>query len=263
MQLAEATLDRPGCRVRYRWRPSETGDWWILLHGAGMDGHMFDANFGAVPEGTGLACWDARGHGGSTLAGPFRYLEMLADLEALTVQLGADRPVLIGQSMGGNLAQSYASRHPEGVSRLVLIDCTDNHGALTAVERMALGATGAILGLYPWKAAVLQSARACGTAEATVAYAEGRLSAMGKKRFIEVMDFWRDALDPDPSYQLPAPTLAVLGEKDPTGNIAAAMRAWPAKDPSVTLAVIPSASHNSNMDRPDVVNETIRGFVCG
>src|SRR5690625_1850501 len=101
-----------------------------------MDGHMFDAQLPAVPEDIGICVWDARGHGRSSLDGPFRYEDMVEDLHALIAGLGARAVTLVGQSLGGHLTQSYTDRHPHEVAGIVLINCSDNHGPLTALERL-------------------------------------------------------------------------------------------------------------------------------
>lgn len=44
----------------------------------------------------------------------------VADLEAIRVELGAERWILVGQSWGGALAAHYAATHPERLHRLVL-----------------------------------------------------------------------------------------------------------------------------------------------
>ena len=47
----------------------------------------------------------------------------IADLDALRTRLGLDSVALLGHSWGGLLAMEYAIRHPDRVSRLVLMNC--------------------------------------------------------------------------------------------------------------------------------------------
>ena len=251
------SLVRPDCVIRYRKVPSSDGSWFVFLHGAGVDGHMFDAQLAGLPHDSGAVCWDARAHGSSPLDGPFRYEDMLDDLHALLGTVDATTLTLVGQSMGGNLAQSYVDAHPGTVHRLVLIDCTANHGPISRLELLALRSTGTILRAYPWAMAVRQSARACGVTRQTRAYAERCLRRMGKSRFIEVMGFWHAALRPDPGYGFALPVSMIVGREDRAGNIHEASTALAARDANVRLTVVERAAHNSNMDRPDAVNEVI------
>lgn len=263
MNLVDALLPRPGCVIHYRRRDSTSGRWVVFLHGAGMDGHMFDAQVDALPDEVGVLCWDARGHGRSTLEGRFSYSAMLADLDALLTLTDGGEVILVGQSMGGNLAQSYLESAGADVVGVVLVDCTDNHGPLSRIDRFLLGSVPAVLLLYPWSLTVRQSAAACGTLPSTVDYVAQRLKATGRRRFSEVIGFWREALRPDAAWRSPVPVLAVLGAEDSTGNIAPAMRALADRDPAVRLEVLADASHNANMDRPDAFNALVREFLAG
>lgn len=63
---------------------------------------------------------------GSGLSGPAPEGEYLlehyvADLEELRKHLGVERPILIGWSHGGMVAQAYAAEHPEALSKLILL----------------------------------------------------------------------------------------------------------------------------------------------
>lgn len=66
--------------------------------------------------------YDQRGCGLSDRdATDFSLDAMVADLEAITASLGPEPFPLIGMSQGGAIAIEFARRHPERVSRLVLI----------------------------------------------------------------------------------------------------------------------------------------------
>jgi lipase len=66
---------------------------------------------------------DLRGRGASaTIAGPFGMDAHADDLAAVLDELGAERAVVVGHSMGAFVATTMAARHPERVERLVLVD---------------------------------------------------------------------------------------------------------------------------------------------
>lgn len=75
-----------------------------------------------------LVSYDARGHGESDPAPVgqgYGYPELVGDLEAvLATTVGEERFVLAGHSMGAHTAVTYALRHPERLSGLVLIGPT-------------------------------------------------------------------------------------------------------------------------------------------
>src|SRR5690606_12096170 len=95
--------------------------------------------------------WDQRGHGESSLDVGVRFSasDALDDLRAIIAEAGADKAVLVGHSLGGNLSQDFVRQHPERVAGLVVIDSTWNAGALTGLERFLLKLAAPSLRLIP------------------------------------------------------------------------------------------------------------------
>lgn len=255
-------LARPACRIHYLYRPSASGRWAVFLHGAGADAQSFAPQLKVVPQDIGILAWDARGHGRSQLepGSPFRYEDMVDDLYALLAEHGVEKADFIGQSMGGNLAQTVTRRTPERVDKLILIDCTDNYRRLWPAEKIGLALSKLTLRVWPWWGIVASTAAACGINPKTQVYTAKTMANLGKPHFLEVMDYWSDA-HVDDSHRLGRPTLLVLGALDMTGNIAYAMSIWPLKDRKAKLVLIPWAAHMSNRDQPWLVNRSIRKFL--
>ena len=66
---------------------------------------------------------DQRGHGLSDKPeSGYGFDEVTSDLAALIEAMGLERPVVAGQSWGGNVVIDFASRYPELLSGLVLVD---------------------------------------------------------------------------------------------------------------------------------------------
>jgi 3-oxoadipate enol-lactonase len=73
---------------------------------------------------------DVRGHGGSTWDGtPFSISDLAGDVAAILDALGLRSAHLLGMSMGGSIAMTFAGMYPERVERLVLADTTAWYGA--------------------------------------------------------------------------------------------------------------------------------------
>ena len=225
------------------------------------DGAMFLHQMGALPEDVGIVCWDARGHGSSTLSGPFVYADMVDDLAAVLDEVCGGRAFLIGQSMGGNLAQTLAARSPDRVERLVLIDCADNHASLSLLDRLGLALSAPIIKVTPWRTMIRLASEACAVRSPNVAYTARCMRKMGRRRFAEVMAFGQEALTPDPDAMLPVSTLAILGEHDRTGRVASQLHALAERDTHVTLQVFAAAGHLANMDNPEACSAAISDFL--
>ncbi|RJL23091.1 alpha/beta fold hydrolase [Bailinhaonella thermotolerans] len=68
-----------------------------------------------------VVTFDLRGHGRAAAAGPYTFEAFLGDLTAVTGHLDLpEPPLLVGYSLGADLAVHHAARHP--VAGLVLID---------------------------------------------------------------------------------------------------------------------------------------------
>lgn len=263
MEWEHAVLENRGCGIHYWRRAGSTSKCAILLHGAGCDHRMFDPQLPIFDGSWNLLLWDARGHGLSRLAPDtkFQFDDMLDDLIQLCERHQVSGAVLIGQSMGGNLAQEILRRKPALVSRLVLIDCTRNAGRLSAMDKVMLKLSRSIFRCYPWETLIHQSADACGNTAAVKEYVRGCFSQMKKADFIEVMMSLMTCLREEPQYRFPKPVLLLCGVDDRSGNIRRIAAPWAHSDPNCTLHMIENAGHNSNQDNPHAVNRAIREFL--
>lgn len=94
----------------------------VLLHGLTGHAHIWDHMAPSLAERYHVFAPDQRGHGDTEAATAYTTGEFVDDLEALRGLWRIERFVLIGLSMGGHNALAYTARHPERVSRLVMID---------------------------------------------------------------------------------------------------------------------------------------------
>jgi pimeloyl-ACP methyl ester carboxylesterase len=103
---------------------SQEGVALLLLHGFGNDAHIWDDFAPSVAPYYKTFALDHRGHGDSAWDPERRYDHdaMLADVEAVTAELGIERLVLIGHSLGGRIATLFAGRHPERLAGFVIVD---------------------------------------------------------------------------------------------------------------------------------------------
>jgi pimeloyl-ACP methyl ester carboxylesterase len=97
----------------------------LLLHGFGNEAHIWDDFAPAVSPHYRTLALDHRGHGDSAWAGDVGGYDLdtlVDDVEAVTKELGIERLVLVGHSLGGRVSTLFAGRHPERVAGLVLVD---------------------------------------------------------------------------------------------------------------------------------------------
>src|SRR5215469_4050219 len=117
-------LERPAGNISYQVTGS-AGPMLLLSHGYAATSAMFAGNVAALATTHQVLTWDLRGHGSSDYpVDPASYsgANALADMAALLADLGTDKAVLGGHSLGGYLSLQFALRFPDRVTGLVLID---------------------------------------------------------------------------------------------------------------------------------------------
>ncbi len=138
----------------------------MLLHGwsatADLNWHHC---FGPLAKQFRVLAIDHRGHGrGLRHTGPFTLEDCADDVAALAAQLGIERLIAVGYSMGGPIAQLLWQRHRSLVDGLVLCSTSAVFGStarLRALFRVAAG---------------LSAARATGTVSSLASSALGAVS---------------------------------------------------------------------------------------
>ncbi len=254
-------LSLDGCELRYADSGGD-GVPVVFSHGAGADHVMFDAQRDHLRAlGYRAVTWDLRGHGLSRPAGaPFTAERAIADLRALIGHLRLDRPVLVGQSLGGNLSQALVRRHPELCRALVVIGSTWNTARLSARDHLLLKVAAPSLSMIPAGRLPELMADDCAVTPAARADVRRAFSQLTKREFVEVWRATVSLLDPAPGYRTPVPLCLIRGEQDRTGNIATAMPRWAAAE-GVEEIVVPGAGHIANQDAPEAVNAAIETFL--
>jgi len=96
----------------------------VLVHGLASNCMTWEATACALSNaGHAVVSVDQRGHGRSSKPeGGYGFDDVTGDLHELIQQLGLDRPIVAGQSWGGNVVLDFAARHPAAVSGIVLVD---------------------------------------------------------------------------------------------------------------------------------------------
>jgi pimeloyl-ACP methyl ester carboxylesterase len=96
----------------------------LFLHGGGLTAHTWDLVCLTLRRNYRCLALDQRGHGESAWPpdGDYGTEAYVADIEALVEQLQLHQPVLVGQSLGGVNALTYAARHSDEMTALVVVD---------------------------------------------------------------------------------------------------------------------------------------------
>ncbi len=103
----------------------------VFVHGFSNDRFVWEDAARALPESSRPICYDLRGHGDSgwSIENRYHLFDHARDLAEIYDALGLERAVVVGHSLGGNVATLFASRHPERVRALLLVDTGPALGA--------------------------------------------------------------------------------------------------------------------------------------
>ncbi|GAA3443503.1 alpha/beta fold hydrolase [Planomonospora venezuelensis] len=250
------------------WRDIGTGRPLVLLHGGFTDHGMWDDQIPVLASRYRVIAPDARGHGRSANATePYRLTD---DLAALLRHLDTGPATLVGVSMGAGTAVDTALEHPELVGAVVV------SGAGTSEPYFTDPWT--VRSLAAWHAAM-----AAGDLDASIEgfmlFAAGphrTLDDLGPEVVSRLRRMARDTMSKhtagEPDRLVPVrgtweriadigvPVLAVNGTLDSPDHIGMAERLARTVADGRTASVDGTA-HYPSMERPDVFNEILGGFL--
>lgn len=240
--------------------------WLVFLPGLTADHRLFDKQVERFAAKANVLAWDAPSHGESR---PF-VLDWTMDdianwLFGVLAQEGVERPILIGQSMGGYTAQAFMELHPGVASGFVSIDsCSLQRRYYSGWELAALRHTKLMFLSFPWKTLVRLGANN----NATSAYGRNLMREMmlsyGKREYCELsahgFRILADAVASNRPYEVNCPLMLICGTEDHAGSAKRYNRAW-GKRLGSPVHWVEGAGHNSNCDAPDVVNALIDHLV--
>ena len=260
MSMREQELARPGATIRYWSAGDIDAPLVVFLHGATLDHRAWRPQIDALQHRFRVVAPDLRGHGAST--GPFSFAAAVNDVLALLERQACQRAVLVGLSLGGNIAQEVLRRRPDLVHALVAADTTSN----TAARHPLAGASAAAMlraqAVWAGDGFARQAAQATAIDPRVQQYVLEANANRSNQETIGILTALLDtALRPDENYRLPVPALLVHGEFDPIGDIASTMRAWSRREPLAQYAVVPRAGHASNLDNPAAFTELLTTFL--
>lgn len=124
MPTSLALSSSTGSRLAALEWEGDPGRSFLLVHGLSSNARTW-RGVAEVLSATGhrVVAVDQRSHGASEVTNDgYDFATLAADLRATIEQTGLDRPVLAGQSWGGNVVVETASRHSDTVSAVVGVD---------------------------------------------------------------------------------------------------------------------------------------------
>jgi len=240
----------------------------VCVHGYTSSAQAFNAPARHLRERFHVIAPDVRGHGESAWSpdGAYQYRDQAADLAAIADQLGLERFSLIGTSMGGIIAMTYAEAHPERLAHLIINDIGPD--AETGSQRITQ-----MVGSRPDQFATLEDAMAYRRQVSLIVagrsfedqeeLARGVLRRRGDDRWVWKMDprYIQQRVAQGPPVRpplwpvlqaLPCPTLVVWGEDSDVLSVSQARRMAETL-PKGQLVSVPGVGHAPTLVEPVVL----------
>ncbi|MEZ3453640.1 MAG: alpha/beta hydrolase [Oscillospiraceae bacterium] len=242
----------------------------VFLPGLTADHRLFEKQIEYFEREYRVFVWDAPGHAASY---PFEMTFSLSDkakwLDGILTAEGLNNPVIIGQSMGGYVGQMYSELFPKKLRGFISIDSAPlQRKYLTALELWLLKRMEPVYRYYPWKWLLKSGTNGV----ATTYYGRKLMRDMmtvysgDQKHYAKLAGhgfrILAEAIEADLPYLVECPAMLICGTKDHAGSCIRYSKAWH-KNTGIRLEWIEGAGHNSNTDKPEVVNSLIEEFLNG
>ena len=240
----------------------------VFLPGLTADHRLFAGQVAYFRGKYPLLVWDAPGHAASwPFEMSFSLMNKAGWLDEILRRESFDKPVIIGQSMGGYVGQAYAQQFPAKLRGFVAIDSAPlQREYMTGIEIWLLGRMEPVYRYYPWKALLRTGTNGVAVSE----YGRKLMRAMMKtyegdqERYAQLAGhgyrILAEAVEAGLPYEIRCPALLICGEEDHAGSCIRYNKAWHKKS-GIPIRWIRDAGHNSNTDRPEIVNGLIEEFV--
>ncbi|MGP4017418.1 alpha/beta fold hydrolase [Saccharopolyspora sp. 5N708] len=265
-----------GVRLAYRQTTGRTGETLVLLHGTPSHSYIWRAVIPALEAaGHGVLAYDLLGYGASErpLNRDTSVTAQADLLEEVLAQREIARCTLIAHDIGGAVAQIFATRHPNRLERLMLIDSVsydswpsatwqqiirdhlDDYSAMPQPDFEAMLTRQLTM-------TVTDPTRMSG--ETLEAYLAPHRTALGRASFFEHQVRHYDSTPTQRTAPLlktlTVPTRIVWGAEDRWQPVSYAKR-LAADIPAAHLTIIPNAGHFPMEDNPTRIITEIQTLI--
>ena len=238
----------------------------LFLHAFPLSLQMWDGQEALAPRYR-IVRFDARGFGGSDVGDAMLTMARIADDAAVLIdRLRLGPVILVGCSMGGYAALSFAQKHPSLLRGLVLVDT--RAGADSKDARKGRGdlaakvmKEGAVAALDAFLPKVVGETTKASRAD-VIAKLRDTMLKTSPQGISDGLHGIATRQDSTPLLrEITVPTLVVCGEEDvitPRAEAEILQRGIKGAE----LAMIPKAGHLPSMETPDEFNQVLKTFLA-
>ena len=257
-------------------KPSSCWTLVLFIHGIGGNATNWETQLTALANSYNVAALDLRGYGNSKLGDlQTRIEDHCDDILKVMQHFGARKLVLVGLSMGSWIATSFAMRHPQLLSGLVLSGGCTGMSEADADERSRFLQSRAVPlseGKSPadFADAVVQLVSGPQATKLQRSKLHESMSAISSETYLDALTCFSNPIERFDFSRIACPVLLMTGEKDqlapPEEIREVSWRIYDAIEqierlPDIRFEVIDGAGHLCNLERPDLFNEQLFIFL--
>lgn len=234
----------------------------VFCHGLTADHTLFDKQVEHLSAEYKLITWDFPLHGKSRPYEDFSFANVNEVMLTILEQENIEKIVLVGQSAGGYIAQSFIQEYGEKVKGFIGIGTTPfGKSYYKESELFWIKNFSNIARLYPYSYYCKEAAKASTITDEARTSMYKSLVSLGKKDMLKAASvFYGEFLKIEDEVQFNCPVLITYGEYDNTGYVKKYSNSW-AERTGYPLKIISNASHNANYDNYDEFNGLLISFV--
>lgn len=238
----------------------------IFLPGLTATHILFEKQVEYFKDKYNILVWDAPGHGVSrpfelkfSLEDKARYLHGILEVEKV------EKPILIGQSMGGYVSQIFMDIYPGEAGGFISIDsCSLKRSTVTRFDIFAAKHVEIIYKMYNWEKLIKVGAKGCAESEYGRNLMEKMMRMYDKEWYVKLVGhgfkILAEAWESNRNYDMDCPVIILCGTEDKAGTAKKYDIKW-SELTGIPLIWIEGAGHNSNTDKPEEVNKIIEDFI--
>ena len=235
------------------------GDPTVLIHAGGLSATQWYLQ--AADLGTDRALYAVDIMGDIGLSTQTRMIHTRADagewLEGVLDGLDIEHAVFIGSSFGGFNSSNFAVRHPERVTRLVLLAPAATLKPFRLLANVAIRSGS----LFPMPKTVRPALRGMmqGELPSETFVRQMEIGVAGFR--YDVSGLYPGELSDEELASIRCPTLVLVGDHEMIYDAEEAIERAARLIPRVEAEIVPGVGHLLGMQRPDIVNHRIARFL--
>ena len=261
MMIEKSILSQRG-RTYYWTNDRKSAFSLVFLPGLTANHHLFDRQTEVFSQQYSILVWDAPAHGKSRPYQDFSYANAAEELKSILDIEGITRVVLIGQSAGGFVAQSFYKKYADMVAGMFTIGtCPYSPCYYSKSDLFWLRQTKWMFRLYPDGMLQKAMAKMCGSTKQARENMLAMLADYTKDELCQLMYIGFAGFIPEISeMHIQCPMWLLVGQHDKTGKVMAYNKMCHERE-GFPLYIIEGAAHNANDDQPQRVNELLTAFL--